>query len=87
MESDSSDDGGGLDGGQATCLDWGGEVKEFLIALPCFPGSRGFNHRTILVKAIDLRDAISLVRHLRPHCNIGEVRCLESQSGGRLRRM
>jgi len=49
-------------------------MKKFLIALPCFPGSKGFNHRTILVKATGRVDAISLARYLRPHCNIGEVK-------------
>jgi hypothetical protein len=48
--------------------------KKYLVALPCFAGAKGFNHRTILVSAKDLNDCYSLVRHLRPHDNIGEVR-------------
>ena len=49
-------------------------MKKFLIALPAFPGSKGFNHRTILVGAKDKNDAIVLVRHLRPGENIGEIK-------------
>lgn len=48
--------------------------KKFLIALPCFRGDRGFNHRTILVSAKDKFGAITLVRHLHPHDNIGEIK-------------
>jgi hypothetical protein len=48
--------------------------KKYLIALPCFPTSKGFNHRTILVSAADKYDAIILVRHLLPGENIGEVK-------------
>lgn len=49
-------------------------MKKFLIALPSFPNSKGFNHRTILIKAKDRLDAIELVRYLRPHDNIGEIK-------------
>jgi uncharacterized protein YciI len=50
------------------------EKKTFLIALPSFPGNKGFNHRTILVSAIDEDDAIALARHLKPNDNIGDVK-------------
>ena len=46
----------------------------YLVALPCFPCSKGFNHETILVRAKDEIDAMSLVRHLRPNANIGEIK-------------
>lgn len=49
-------------------------MKKFLIALPCFPKSKGFNHRTILVSAIDENDAINLAMHLRPSDNIGSIK-------------
>ena len=49
-------------------------MKNYLVALPCFPNAKGFNHRTILVSAKSVDDAISQVRHLRPHDNIGEIR-------------
>jgi hypothetical protein len=47
--------------------------KKYLVALPCFKGSKGFNHRTVLVKAKNKNDAISIVRSLKPHDNIGEI--------------
>ncbi len=47
--------------------------KKYLIALPCFPNDKGFNHRTILVSAINKNDAIALVRYLRPNDNIGDI--------------
>lgn len=49
-------------------------MKKYLIALPCFPNSKGFNHRTILVRAVSENDARKIVRHLRPHDNIGEIK-------------
>lgn len=49
-------------------------MTRYLIALPCFPGSKGFNHPTILVSAKDVADAIALARHLRPHDNLGDVK-------------
>lgn len=49
-------------------------MKKYLVALPCFSGEKGFNHRTILVSAKDLSDCRSLVRHLRPNDNIGDIK-------------
>jgi len=49
-------------------------VKKFLIALPSFPQSKGFNHPTILVKSKNKQDAIALARYLKPGCNIGEIK-------------
>ena len=49
-------------------------LTKYLIALPCFRGAKGFNHQTILVAAKDERGAVALVRHLRPHANIGEIK-------------
>jgi hypothetical protein len=51
------------------------EKKSYwLVALPCFPGAKGFCHRTILVKAKDINDCINLVRYLRPNNNIGDIK-------------
>jgi hypothetical protein len=49
-------------------------MKKYLIALPIFSRSKGFNHRTILVSALDKDDAIALVRHLKPFNNIGDIK-------------
>ena len=49
-------------------------MPKYLVALPCFPNSKGFNHRTVLVSAKNLQDCYSLVKHLRPNDNIGEVK-------------
>lgn len=49
-------------------------MNKYLIALPCFPGAKGFNHPTILVAAKNKRDAVALARHLRPHANIGDIK-------------
>ena len=49
--------------------------KKYLIALPSFPNSKGFCHRTILVSAKDKNDAISLAYHLEGNrINIGEIK-------------
>ena len=50
-------------------------MNKYLIALPCFKGSKGFCHPTILVSAKDEDDAIELVYHLKgPHVNIGDIK-------------
>lgn len=49
-------------------------MRKYLIALPCFPGDKGFCHRTILVSAKSESDAIALARHLRPHDHIGDIK-------------
>jgi hypothetical protein len=49
-------------------------MHKYLIALPCFPGAKGFNHRTVLVSAKDVNDAAAIARHLRPHDNIGDIK-------------
>ena len=48
--------------------------NKYLVALPAFPKAKGFNHQTILVSAIDENDAISLVKHLKPNSNIGDIK-------------
>lgn len=48
--------------------------KKYLIALPCFRGSKGFNHQTILVSAKDKNDAIALALHLKPNSTIGDIK-------------
>jgi len=48
--------------------------KKYLVALPVFRGSKGFNHKTILVSAKDENDATALVRHLKPNDNIGKIK-------------
>ena len=50
------------------------EKKTYLIALPTFRGSKGFNHQTILVRAKGKADAMDLVRHLRGAVNIGDIK-------------
>lgn len=50
------------------------ERKKFLVALPAFPNDKGFNHRTVLVYAIDENDARIAARRLKPHDNIGEIK-------------
>lgn len=49
-------------------------MRKYLIALPIFRGSKGFNHLTILVSAKNERDAIALAVHLRPGANIGDIK-------------
>ena len=48
--------------------------QRYLAALPSLKGSTGFCHRTILVSATDIHDCMSLVRHLRPYDNIGDIK-------------
>jgi len=48
--------------------------NKYLVALPGFPNSKGFCHRTILVSATSIEDAIALVHHLQPNSNIGEIK-------------
>jgi hypothetical protein len=49
-------------------------MQKYLIALPIFKGGIGFNHPTILVSAVNKSDAIAIARHLKPDCNIGDVK-------------
>lgn len=49
-------------------------MNRYLVALPIFKNSKGFNHLTILVRAKDEQDAIAIVRYLKPGHNIGEIR-------------
>lgn len=49
-------------------------MQKYLIALPIFKGGIGFNHPTILVKAVNKSDAISIAKHLKPDCNIGNIK-------------
>lgn len=51
--------------------------NKYLVALPGFPKSKGFNHQTILVSAKDEKDAIDLVKALRPHSNIGDIKMVD----------
>ena len=46
----------------------------YLVALPIFRGTKGWNCPTILVSAMDEADAINIVIHLRPHLNIGDIK-------------
>ena len=48
--------------------------NKYLIALPCFLGSKGFNHKTIFVKAFSINEAIAIARHIRPNDNIGDIK-------------
>jgi hypothetical protein len=48
--------------------------QKYLVALPTFRGSKGFNHPTILVSATSIEDAKDLVKHLRPGHFIGDIK-------------
>ena len=49
--------------------------NKYLIALPSFAGSKGFNHQTILVSAKNENDAMALVRHIKgDRVNIGDIK-------------
>jgi len=48
--------------------------KTYLIALPCFKGAKGFNHRTRLISAKNERDAIAAVLRLEGSVNIGDIK-------------
>lgn len=50
------------------------EMNKYLVALPSFPNSKGFNHPTILVKAKSVEEAKEIVRHLKPKNNIGDIK-------------
>jgi hypothetical protein len=50
------------------------QKTKYLIALPIFRDSKGFNHPTILVSAKNENDAVAVARHLRPDSNIGEIK-------------
>jgi len=50
-------------------------MDKYLIALPCFPRAKGFNHQTILVSAEDENDAIDrVIHHKGNRVNIGEIK-------------
>ena len=59
-------------------------MPQYLVALPIFPGSKGFNHPTILVSGKDENDARALVRHLKPHDNIGDIKVTDTSKGKKL---
>ncbi len=48
--------------------------NKYLVALPAFPNDKGFNHQTILVRAKDEDDARTVVTHLKPNKNIGDIK-------------
>lgn len=49
-------------------------MHKYLIALPTFHKKKGFCHQTILVSAKNINDAISIVNHIKPKCNIGDIK-------------
>ena len=49
-------------------------MNKYLVALPSFSNSKGFNHPTILVKAKSVEEAKEIVRHLKPKNNIGDIK-------------
>lgn len=49
-------------------------MTKYLIAIPNIRGTKGFNCPTILVAAKDENDARAIVRHLRPHSHIGDIK-------------
>lgn len=50
---------------------------KYLIALPIFKGSVGFNHKTILVSATNKQEAIKIAMHLKPLENIGDIKLVD----------
>lgn len=50
---------------------------KYLVALPCFPGEKGFNHPTVLVSGQNEADALALVRRLKPNNIIGDIKKVE----------
>lgn len=49
-------------------------MERYLIALPCFKGSKGFKHKTILVSAKSKQEAVNIAIHLSPADNVGDVK-------------
>lgn len=47
---------------------------KYLVALPSFPKSKGFNHPTVLVSAKDESDAYDIAKYLNPQSNIGSIK-------------
>jgi len=50
------------------------EKNNYLVALPCFPNSKGFNHRTVLVSAINENEARDIAMYLKPNRHIGDIK-------------
>ena len=50
------------------------DKKKYLVALPGWPKTRGFNHPTILVSATDVNDAIEQVYRIKGKVNIGDIK-------------
>lgn len=53
------------------------KLNKYLIALPCFPNDKGFNHQTVLVSAINKDEAKDKAKRLRPNSNIGDIKLVE----------
>lgn len=53
---------------------WMTKMEKYLVALPTLKNSKGFNHPTILVSALNENDARAMVRHLKPSANIGDIK-------------
>ena len=51
--------------------------SHYLVALPLFKKSKGFNHPTILVSARNKTEALLIVMHLRPGANIGDIAAVD----------
>lgn len=50
-------------------------MKKFLIALPSFKGSKGFNHPTILLSAENKTEAIKKALRIKgENINIGDIK-------------
>lgn len=52
-------------------------MYKYLIALPCFKGSKGFCHQTILISAKNEIEAIKIVKHLKPNSIIGDIKVVD----------
>lgn len=51
--------------------------NRYLVALPLFKKSKGFNHPTILVSARNKTEALLIVMHLRPGANVGDIKAVD----------
>jgi hypothetical protein len=49
-------------------------MNKYLIALPSFPFSKGFCHKTILVQANSIEEAVAIAKHLQPRSNVGDIK-------------
>jgi len=49
-------------------------LLKFLVAMPTFRDSKGFNHPTVLVKAANEHEAAIITKQLYPNRHIGDIK-------------